>query len=262
MSISGRTQNLNAVPYYLDIREAFALPGCAFCRLLTRSANRYLDAVLWEMVLDPELRSELKEARGYCSEHGWLLVRAGSALGVAILMKDVIRTLLAVLDSNPVVGDSTPVLDGLRRSLAMEVASKATAPLVAELSPQRPCPVCTHVAAREKELADTLLAHLDDPGSLAEIYPASDGLCLEHFRLSLVRAVSPVHARTLIAAQQSVWQRLHDELGEFVRKKDYRFKDEPFGPEKDSWRRALESIAGPSPQSKIEPQALTEPASG
>ena len=84
----GRTENLNAVPCFSDLRDAYAQPGCAFCRLLARTANRYLNIVLWEMVLDPELRSELNEARGYGSEQGWLLVRTGSALGVAILMQE------------------------------------------------------------------------------------------------------------------------------------------------------------------------------
>lgn len=262
MQISSRTENLNAVPYFLDIREAFALPGCAFCRLLARSANRYLDIVLWEMVLEPELRSELNEARGYCSEHGWLLVRPGSALGVAILMQHVIKTLMTVVESKPVEGGAIPVLENVRRGLAKDHASKSTAPLVAELQPQVQCPVCAQVEAREKELADTLLAHLDEPGDLAGDYRASDGLCLEHFRRSLARALSPAQARTLVAVQQSVWQRLHDELGEFIRKKDHRFKGEPFGSEKDSWRRALGAISGPPPPSGTERQALTEPSRG
>ncbi len=262
MQIPGRTENPNSVPYFLDIREAFAHPGCAFCRLLARSANRYLDAVLWEMVLDPELRAELNEARGYCSDHGWLLARPGSALGVAILMQHVIKTLMTVVESKPVEGVSIPILENMRRGLAKDYVSKSTAPLVAELEPQTQCPVCTHVEAREKEFADTLLAHLDEPGNLAGDYLASDGLCLEHFRLTLARALSPAQARTLVVVQQSVWQRLHDELGEFIRKKDHRFKDEPFGSEKDSWRRALEAISGPPPLSGTDRQALTEPSSG
>ena len=258
MHLSGRTENLNAVPYFSDLRDAFAQPGCAFCRLLTRSANRYLDIVLWEMVLDPELRSELNEARGYCSEHGWLLVRTGSALGVAILMQHVIKTLMTVVESNPVEGTPISILGSVRRGLAREYRSKSAASLVAGLEPQTKCPVCVHVEDHERELADTLLEHLDEPGTLADDYRASDGLCLEHFRLSLARSGSPAQARTLVSAQHSVWQRLHDELGEFIRKKDHRFKDEPFGSEKDSWRRALEAISGPPPATGIQRQASTQ----
>jgi hypothetical protein len=83
----GKPTKLDAVPYYHEIREAFGQPGCPFCRLLARSADRYLDAVLWEQVNDTTVRSELNQARGYCPQHGWMLVRAGAALGVAILTR-------------------------------------------------------------------------------------------------------------------------------------------------------------------------------
>jgi hypothetical protein len=37
---------------------------------------------------------------------------------------------------------------------------------------------------------------------------------------------------------------LVSELDEFMRKYDYRFSSEPFGKEKDSWRRAVDMIVG------------------
>jgi hypothetical protein len=240
---------LDAVPYYRDIRDAFGQPGCPICRLLTRSADRQLDAILWEMVNDPATRAELNRARGYCQQHGWLLVRAGAGLGVAILMRDVVKTLLDVTQANPVEDAPESVFQGLRRSLDLErdYSCKATARLGAALEPEAPCPVCKLTEGLEKELIRTLLAHLDEPGGLAEVYQDSDGLCLAHFSRAVARVPSRAAARLLVAAQEAVWQRLHGELGEFIRKKDYRFKDEPFGPERDSWRRALAAISGPQP---------------
>jgi hypothetical protein len=252
------THKLDAVPYYHDIREALGQPGCPFCRLLSRSADRYLDAVLWEMVNDSDVRAELNQARGYCQQHSWMLVRAGAALGVAILTRDVIKTLLGVLATNRIEDVRSPVLQGLRRSLDKGAVSRAPATLMAELSPQAPCPACAHSLSLEKDFVETLLAHLDGPGALAQAYRGSDGLCLPHFRQALAQAASSTDARTLIAAQQVVWEQLHAELSEFIRKKDYRFRDEPFGDEKDAWRRALESIAGPPPKSESERRGLTQ----
>jgi hypothetical protein len=54
----------------------------------------------------------------------------------------------------------------------------------------------------------------------------------------------------LAEIQESVWRRLYDELGEFIRKKDFQHKGETFGSERDSWRRALEAISGPPPQGR------------
>jgi hypothetical protein len=258
MRIPGHTTNLDAVPHYHELREAFAQPGCPFCRLLARSADRYLDAILWEQVNDPDTRAELNQARGYCQQHGWLLVRPGAPLGVAILTRDVIKTLLVVLESSPVEKSSQSVFHSLRRGADKEYISKATARVIADLSPQTACPVCAHLQDLERAYADTLLAHLDGPGALAEAYRASGGLCLSHFRGTLARVPSSAEAGLVVAAQRSVWERLYDELGEFIRKNDHRFRDETFGPERDSWRRALEAISGPPPRSESDLRGLTQ----
>jgi hypothetical protein len=247
----------DSIPYYHDIREALDQPGCAFCRLLTRSADRYLDSVLWELVNDGSVRRELNRARGYCQQHGWLLVRAGAAAGVAILMRDVVKTLVEVLESTPSKGASESGLQSLFRSRDKGQPVKATK-MVDELSPQRSCPACAHVQDREKDFIKTLMSHLDGPAALKEAYRSSDGLCLAHFRHALASAPSDKSARILVAAQHSIWQRLHAELDEFVRKQDIRFRGEPFGEERDSWLRALEAISGPEPQGRSERQGLTQ----
>jgi len=253
----GRNTKLDAVPYYREIRDAFGQPGCPFCRLLDRSANRYLDAILWEMVNAPDVRDELNRALGYCSRHGWLLVRAGAALGIAILTKDLLRTLLDLLAEHPLEATSESAWRSWLRSREGEPVSGATAGLVEALSPQLPCPVCAHLQSLEKEYANTLLAHLEGPGALAEVYRTSDGLCLEHFCQTLARA-SGKKAGPLVVAQEAAWQRLHAELGEFIRKSDHRFRHEGFGPERDAWRRALEAISGSPPPSGSSRQSLTQ----
>jgi hypothetical protein len=59
---------------------------------------------------------------------------------------------------------------------------------------------------------------------------------------------------TLMEAQKAVWQRLSSELSEFIRKKDHRFQNETFGPEGDSWLRAIEAVSGAAPS---KPKAQT-----
>lgn len=252
-----KRKNLDAVPFYHALREAFAQPGCPICRLLGDSADRLLDAVLWEMVNDPKLRAELNEARGYCPRHTWLLVREGAALGVAILSRGVIQTLLRVLAEHPVDGEAGLSWQSLKRSLDRQ-PGKIEEKLVAGLEPQEPCPVCVQQASLERDLVRTLTDHLAAPGALAAVYAGSDGLCLNHFRVAVSQTGSPAETRMLVEAQAEIWQRLEEQLAEFIRKKDYRFKDEPYGPERDAWRRALESLAGPPPRSRSGRQGLTQ----
>jgi hypothetical protein len=236
-----------SIPYYHDLYEAFTKPGCAFCRLLHRDADKYIESILWEMVNDPETREEINQARGYCNQHAWMMVREGAALGIAILMQDVIKTLLNTLETQQIDSEFQSSLGQLMGSLA-QGRRQGTAKLVDNLSPQTSCPVCSWVGSIETHYINTLLKHLNGSKSLAEVYRESDGLCLSHFQKTLSKASTGNVRNTLIDAQRTVWEHLYDDLGEFIRKKDYRFKDESYGEEKDSWRRGIEAISGAAPQ--------------
>jgi hypothetical protein len=235
---------------YYDLRQAFSEPGCALCRLLAQVADSYIDGVLWELVNDPELRQELNQTRGYCREHAWLLVRYGASLGAAIMMKDIIDTLLRVANA----GKFEPPPFSLRQmwqNFNSAQPSAATAKLAADLAPQAPCPVCVKVQTTEAYYLAALSQHLTGPDNLAPAYRASDGLCLPHFRLTLTQITDQETFTALVEAQKTVWQRLSTDLGEFIRKKDHRFQHESYGPEGDSWLRAIEAVVGgPPPKAK------------
>jgi hypothetical protein len=200
------------------------------------------------MVNDPGLREELNSARGYCREHGWMLVRTGSALGVAILTKGVVKTLLHELDTVPATQGVVAGRRSLRRVLGRERPVHVAERLVERLSPQVPCPACAHARSLEGDYLKTLVKALDGSGSMERLYGSSDGLCFSHFRLALEMVTTRIAGTSLVAAQRAVWHRLEDELGEFIRKSDYRFRDEGFGVERDAWLRALAAVSGPKPR--------------
>ena len=114
------------------------------------------------------------------------------------------------------------------------------------LSPQSPCPVCAGLQISQDYYLTALLNYLAGPDELASLYRASEGLCLSHFRLALSRVSNPETFERLVEAQRTVWQRLQADLREFIRKNDFDVKEE-FGPEGDSWRRAIEAISGAPP---------------
>jgi hypothetical protein len=237
---------------YYDLRQALTEPGCALCRLLARLANNNIDGVLWELVNDPDTRRNLNRARGYCREHAWLLVRHGASLGVAILMQDVIKTLLAVLETTNFEKSPAAPLDRIWHSLNHgPSSSKATAGLLAELSPQQPCPVCVATERAENYYLEALLKYLTGSANLLNIYRASDGFCLPHFQQTLARVTDEPMFSLLVEAQKAVWRRLEVDLGEFIRKNNYLFQKEGFGQEGDAWRRAIEAVSG-APPAKVQ----------
>lgn len=231
---------------YYDLSQAFGERGCALCRLLAQAADGYIDALLWELVNDPALREELNESRGYCREHAWLLVRHGASLGAAIMMKDIVDTLRRVAAA----GKFEPPAFSFRQLFNASQPGSTSAKLAADLAPQKPCPVCLKIESNETYYLAALRQHFTGPDTLAPAYRASDGLCLPHFRQVLASTTDAETFTALVEAQKEIWQRLSAELDEFIRKKDHRFQHESYGPEGDSWLRAIEAVVGAPPKGK------------
>jgi hypothetical protein len=127
---------------FYDLRDALAQPDCVVCRLKAEATERYLDGLLWENVNDPGLRHDIRQARGFCHKHAWGLVRNGASLGIAIIMRDMLREVLAMLEGGEF--QVLPALSLRRTQEALDPSQPAgaTAELVRQLSPRSPCPAC------------------------------------------------------------------------------------------------------------------------
>lgn len=223
---------------YHELREALEQEGCALCRLVRRVVRRYLDNLLYENVNDSEVRSGFRRARGFCNLHAWQMYEEHDALGTAILYRDVLQDVAKRLADPAALPAAAGLWQWLRRTPPL---AGRGGPL-ADLSPRQPCPACQVRESAEMIYGQTLLEHLDDREVRADL-ARSAGLCLPHLR-QVVEMADPAAAAELIALQREAWLRLLGELGEFIRKQDYRFRDEPVGTEGDSWIRALALVSG------------------
>lgn len=229
---------------YYEVRDALAGTGCPICRLASRAIERFLDHLLYENVNDPGIRHDIRQARGFCNLHAWQLRDHRSALGIAIIHRDVIETLMARVETASYQRNSwLRGLNRVRSTFGETPASEATAALVADLDPQKPCPACRLRDNMEVIYVRNLLAHVDDP-EISSALSHSGGLCLLHFRQALRLIPDEDTFERLIEIQLQAWKRLRDELSELIRKHDYRFRDEGFGVEGDSWIRAIAQISG------------------
>ncbi len=233
---------MNKTQSYYDLLEALALPGCPICRLLATFTDRLLDGLIYEQINDGGLRARIRQARGFCPEHARQLVRHGAALGVAIMMRDVLNALLEALEGARFRPVSRLSREGLRAALT-SAPSPATAEAVARLGAQKPCPVCERTREVEEMLLHVLVERLNDP-ELAAKFRASEGLCLPHLRGTLRLITREEDYETLVRAQGAIWRDLLAQLSEAIRKSDYRFLDEGLGEEGKAWLRALGVIAG------------------
>lgn len=217
-----------------DLRQALKAPGCPVCRLVEQDVARYVDYFLWERVNDPNLRRFIREALGFCRDHLRILAaHPGASLSLALIAQDIWEEVLRRTEW----AGSPP--SPVRRGRAVSAARGQRA-----LTPRGRCPICDYAQGQEDLYLDMLLEGFTGENSLLAAYEASDGLCLPHFRQALTRNAAETALQELLRAQRAIWQRLKADLDEFIRKNDYRFRDEPWGEERDAWLRAWVALVG------------------
>jgi len=203
--------------------------------LVERAERKAIDHFLYDQVNDIPRRDALRASRGLCLPHTAMLAEGRSALGVAILSRDILRAMTAELEAS---GDGKA---GLLMNL-LGGASGSGAQLASRIEPQAGCPMCAERPRLETPLIAGLLHNLRDT-EFAAAFDASGGLCRVHLANTL-RAANAVAARDLAARQAAIWRRMEASLDEFIRKHDYRFQGEAFEDERDVWRRALQATSG------------------
>ena len=219
---------------YHNVLQACTEPGCPLCRLAENSVDAYLRALMYELVTDPEARDQIRETLGFCNPHAHrLLTLTGSALGIGIIYRDVVNT---VIEQLAAVRFAPPRGILFRRAGAGEAVPQA-------LSPRRPCAVCDQQEKMESLALRVMIEGLREERLQAALR-ASAGICLPHLRRALGAVRNPADFETLVAISRDRYAALRAELDEFIRKNDYRFQREGMGAEGNSWQRAVHAMAG------------------
>jgi len=221
---------------YVDLVAALAKPGCAICRMAREAVHRYLDGLLYENVNDVGTRARLRAAHGFCHVHAWQAAALRDAFGMAIIYRDVVGSLGEELQS---ATDSPR----LRSSGLLRREPRPGQFLARRLAARRPCPACSVQDEVTDATLGSLVRNLNDP-EMERAFSSSSGLCLPHLRRALALAEDSASIEMLVRVQRAALARLEGELSEFIRKHDYRFAAEEWGPERDSWRRAIAVMTG------------------
>lgn len=176
-----------------------------------------------ESMLDPGVRQKLVDSHGFCYEHTWLSIdlKLSDALGHAILYQDLIKDAIRTIAENQ---------------------QNTGSHLAVALESHTDCPACVIEEATLKRIIDTMAAELSNQGFWAE-FRESKGLCIPHLKRLLPRLDKKQQSAVLVF-QRTCLENLKGELAEFIRKSDYRFRDEIIGKEGDSYKRAADLIKG------------------
>lgn len=201
------------------------------CRLSEESIHRYLEQWKDELFTDVDIRQELRNSKGFCHKHTWQLADMGANIALAQAYRDVLSDLMDQLANDK----------HTRRRHWFETKTALA-----------PCPACQRQAEFEGRFIATLREALSD-ATFYEQFTASSGLCLPHFQLACT--LRPLDGSEnwlppLKQAQLHCLQRLDAQLGELIRKHDYRFQHEAQGSEMLSWKKAAGLVAGEDKQDK------------
>ena len=206
-----------------ELRLASHKPGCPVCTLVQRAGARYMEGTFNESMLDPGVRQKLVDSLGFCYEHTWQAInlKLSDALGQCILYQDLVKDALWNIKENE---------------------QNSGSHLASLLKPITPCPACLIEEATLERVIATLVAALSNQDFIVE-FQASSGLCIPHMQHLLPRLDGKKQAKGL-QLQSACLENLLGELAEFIRKSDYRFRDEVIGKEGDSYKRAADMITG------------------
>jgi hypothetical protein len=229
---------------YYELRDALQETGCAICRLGDKAVTRYLDGLVYENVNDYQVRSELKLARGFCNLHAWQLRDChGVGLDVAILSGDVLGEWLKALQDFTAQTPPPNLFQRWGATLGLGGGQPDAVALAETLAPQRSCLACQTRDDAERAYIHELLVHWEDQ-DIRTGFVQSGGLCLTHFRQTLQLVTQPAQAEAVVRLQEAALSPLLEQLREFIRKNDYRFRDEMTSDDGETWLKALEMISG------------------
>jgi hypothetical protein len=198
------------------------------CRLGHEVEISHIKDMLYSKTTSIKTRAEMREARGFCMAHAKQLDEIGHALDLSIIYQDILITLKQALQ------EPSPRKAASRRGKGQ---------LSGALGAQIDCPVCTYREEIVDVYVETLLDHLVDPQFAAKVRVAAP-LCLPHLRRAIENLSTAEQFRTLRDIQLPHWEELIAELGEFVRKNDHRYRNEPVGREGTAWLRAIDALVG------------------
>jgi len=217
--------------FTFELEAALAAEGCPLCRAEALDERRWMETFVREGYRDPGVRRRFLAGRGFCPTHAELfleMAREGAAIAV-------ISAVCARL-----VDEDIARLQDVKRQVRGRLRRLARS--------RRPLGACPACRARERSAERKRYffcgAFADD--SFQSRYAASSGLCAPHFSGAIEEAAQrfPAVCELLLDDWLRRLTALRSGLSEFERKRDYRYRHEPRGRERQAPIEALRHYAG------------------
>ncbi len=230
-----------------NLIETMKEPGCPVCSQERKAARKTADGFLYEHMMDPDAREEALSAYGFCPPHTRLmaateLASTGEPQGINMLYETLNRRVSSELKAWQGQNQITSGVRGALERLGLASGGGQV------LRPARGCPICAAAGLAGLNALTTLMDELQRSApDITGAYTASDGLCIRHVRLALEKLSGshPKAARWLVEQTTGRLDRQADAMREFVRKKNWEYREEKLTPEEAAaWRQSLTFFTG------------------
>ncbi len=202
---------------------------CPVCRSVAPAMDNWLARLAAPSAAAGAQQEDQPPAASLCNAHLWRLRRVVGASRTAAFLQPEVPAISDLLQAQARQIDAAAGWHGLLALLERLGRREAVAGVTAP-GERGHCPACEAQAAVERQAT---LAALGAPR-----------LCLPHLRQALSLPGASEQAMDLTAAQIRALEALRWQLGEYIRKQDYRFRHEPLGAEADAPWRAVAQVAG------------------
>lgn len=201
-------------------------PICPICAFVTAAVIRYIDNLFYENVNDGPTRDAIRRGQGFCRYHAQMVSNQADALGSAILLKDVITTVLRDIER----GEFIPKAHS---NALMRFLNGANEPVE-----QPQCAICAVECDLETLAVDAFVSAIANE-DVRDRFTRSHGLCIPHFRLAAARHREDPGWSVILGAETGALRDLASRLDELSRSYDYRSTEKPPPSVTRSWREGL-----------------------
>ena len=224
---------------------------CPLCRLRIHCEDQYVDSMLGEAYMEPDIRIKTNE-KGFCTRHFSLMYDRRNRLGLALMTHTHMLEVIASLEKALASGGAAP-RGGLLSSLRGGASSAGSAGGAPQAIRARigGCVICEQVDGAIERYAYTIAQLAFSNSEFRAMLEKSKGFCLPHLALVLELADKTLSAKQAAEFRKLVCElalenlkRVAGELEWFTLKFDYRNADKPWGNSRDAVERGVNKLMG------------------
>ncbi len=220
--------------YTIPVNRTFeTAEECPYCRLFRELEKNELDIILGASMMEPDIRIQTNKL-GFCKDHYEQMFTAKNRLGLALILESHLDSVEKVL---------SPGMIGFK-DRAERIAQGAS-----ELNST--CYVCSRIEHHFAKMIETSLILWENDKEFRKKFDSQPYFCVPHYQRMIETAKRNLPKKLLgdfVSAAENIQnayqEKLREDVSWFVKKFDYRYKDEPWGDAKDAVERAIAFLSG------------------